>query len=181
MTNFKVALDNKGAQFWEFKHKIDNNVGRSSIKDDDDQTTLIMIPHHSWQKSCVLNKIHQSWSKSWIYPQQNLFLSSMRIEDPSSSLNNVKFTTLTDVLYYMVHDFLYWGSIWQLSKPYLYHLRKRSSYNHHHFSHDHHHHHPHITPVKMRESLKFSFLPTSSSPPAVVSAIILSINFANKV
>ena len=46
---------------------------------------------------------------------------------------------------------------------------------------DHPHHHHHITPVKMRESLKFSFLPTSSSPPAVVSAIILSNNFANKV
>ena len=108
------------------------------------------------------------------------------------------------IIWFMI---LYWGSLWQLSNPIRIISEKRSSYNHHHDKHDHHHHphitpvkswtalpvsfqkrtldhphhHPHITPVKMRESLKFSFLPTSSSPPAVVSAIILSNNFANKV
>ena len=81
------------------------------------------------------------------------------------------------IIWFMI---LYWGSLWQLSNPIRIISEKRSSYNHHNDKHDHHHH-PHITPVKMRESLKFSFLPTSSSPPAVVSAIILSNNFANKV
>ena len=165
-----------------------------------------MNPHQSWQRSSLLNWIYQSWSKSWIYPKQSLFPSLMRTGGPPSLINNVKFNPIYCSLLYgswfciggLYDSWVTLSVSFQKKDPHIIittinmiiviilalHLLKAGAALPVSFQKrtlDHPHHHPHITPVKMRESLKFSFLPTSSSPPAIVSAIILSNNFANKV